>query len=277
MRRRTARRAWCALVLLLGATACRDDTVRVTFRPDVGAVYRYEVTVRSRSEVRLPGEEPQVRTEEVVLQSEHTVIAAGRDGVRVRVILADAAGSVRTFVVRFDRAAQLESVESEDGNGAATEAGTDEPEDAGTFGISEIFPAAAGAPPDGPLGPGERWHIDDRVVVPGATSPARLTGEGRLAGLGVIDDEDVARLATSSVLRFSSSQQTDDGEVIALDGEQVTEQRAAHDLDDGAVRSSSSTTVGRFDLEITPPFGELRDPVRGTLSVRVTSRTVRLD
>jgi len=257
--------ALAVLVLLVG---CRDDTVEVTFQPSVGDVYRYKVTVRSTSEVRLPGEEPETRDEEIVLQSEHTVLAAGDDGVRVQVILGDASGSVRTFVVRFDRAAQLESIESDD---------TVPDDEAGVLGISEIFPAAAGAPPEGALSPGERWTIDDRVVIPGAVSAARLTGRGRLAALGFEDGEEVARLTTSSILRFRSEQEAADGEVVVLDGAQVTDQRAAHDLADGALRSSSSTTEGRFDLEIRPPYGQRRDPVRGTLTVRVSSETIRLD
>jgi hypothetical protein len=276
VRRWTVVLSIAAALLAAGAsTGCRDDTVRVTFRPPVGAKYRYEVTVRSHSEVRIPGEAPQVRDEEVVLQSEHTVLAAGRDGVRVQVILGDASGSVRTFVVRFDRAAQLESVESGDtGTLGGLTGGAD---DAGVFGISEIFPAAAGAPPDRRLGPGERWVIDDLVAVPGSVGRTALTGEGRLVELGIQDGVEVARLATSSVLRVSSTEQSDDGETVVLDGEQLTEQRAAHDLADGAVHSASSTTKGTFDLEIQPPFGQLRDPVHGTLTVRVSSRTVRLD
>jgi hypothetical protein len=268
-----------ALVALLGAggtTGCRDDTVRVSFRPDVGGVYRYEVSVRSHSEVRIPGEKPEVRDEQVVLQSEHTVLDAGPDGVRVRVILGDASGSVRTFVVVFDRAAQLESVEADDA--AADETGAAGAADsASAFGISEIFPAAAGAPPDHRLSPGERWVIDDLVEVPGAVGQAQLVGEGRLAELGIVDGEDVARLVTSTVLRLRSAQQDLGGETVLLDGEQETEQRSAHDLVDGSVRSASSTTEGTFALEVRPPFGELRAPVRGTLSVRVTSKTVRLD
>jgi hypothetical protein len=264
-------RRWTVVLLLLlatAATSCRDDTVRLTFRPKVGDVYRYEVRVTSRSEVRLPGEAPQVQSEEIVLQSEQTVLAAGDDGVRVQVILGDASGSVRTFVVRFDRAAQLESVESDD----AISDG-----EAGVIGISEIFPAAAGAPPATRLQPGERWSIDDDIEVPGSIGQARLTGEGRLVELGVEDGEDVARLATSSRLRLSSAQDTAEGETVHLDGEQVTEQHASHDIGDGAVRKASSTTTGTFALDIEPPFGQLRDHVQGTLTVTVTSRTRRLD
>lgn len=261
-----------AIPLFVG---CREDTVRVAFRPEVGAVYRYEVRVHSTSEVELPGEPPQERNEEIVLQSEHTVLDAGPDGVRVQVILGDASGSVRTFVVRFDRAAQLESLESEDAT--SLDAGAEADPDAGVLGISEIFPAAAAAPPDAALAPGERWDIDDRVVVPGAVDAARLTGAGRLRELGIEDDVEVARLVTSSVLQLTSERESDDGERVRLEGQQVTEQRASHDLRDGAVRSASSTTTGVYDLAITPPFGEVRDPVRGTLRVRITSTTTRLD
>ena len=267
MRRRTV--VALALVASVIGVGCRADTVRLTFRPKVGDVYRYEVTVRTRSDVRLPGEAPQVRDEEIVLQSEHTVLAAGRDGVRVKVILGDRSGSVRTFVVRFDRAAQLESVESDDA--------IDDQQQAGVFGISEIFPAAAGAPPERRLGPGERWRIDDLVTVPGSVGRAKLTGTGRLAELGIEHHAEVARVVTSARLQLSSAQETADGERVLLHGEQVTEQRAAHDLRDGAVRSASSTTKGSFDLEIRPPFGQLRDPVFGTLIVTVTSTTKRLD
>ncbi len=270
------RKSALPLVALLCAgalSACRDDTVRVTFRPPVGAVYRYEVTVHSHSEVRIPGEEPEVNDEQIVLQSEHTVLDAGPEGVRVRVILGDAAGGVRTFVVVFDRAAQLESVEADD----AAPDQTDAADSASAFGIPEIFPAAAAAPPDRRLEPGQRWLVDDLVEVPGAVSPAQLSGQGRLAELGIEDGEDVARLVTSATLRVQTAQQDGSGETVLLDGEQTTEQRSARDLDDGAVRTASSRTTGTFALEIRPPFGELRDPVRGSLSVRVTSTTVRLD
>jgi hypothetical protein len=272
-------RRWTGLLLVLPLlVGCRDDHVRVAFRPKVGDVFRYEVTVRSRSEVRLPGERPAVRDEKVVLQSQHTVLTAGRNGVRVQVVLADASGSVRTFVVRFDRAAQLESVESDDRVSVAQGEGASGPSSsgAGVFGISEIFPAAAGAPPERRLGPGERWRVDDLISVPGSVGRAELTGEGRLEELGYVGDAAVARLATTIRLDLTSAQRTADGERVILDGVQTTKQRAAHDLADGAVRSAESTTSGTFALEIDPPVNRLGDPVHGTLTVRVRSTTKRL-
>jgi hypothetical protein len=244
--------------------------VRLSFRPDVGDVYRYEVTVRSRSVVRLPGADPEVRDEEIVLQSEHTVIEADDDGVRVQVILGDASGSVRTFTVRFDRAAQLEAVEADD-------ALVDPGEGSDAFGISEIFPAASGAPPDRRLAPGDTWEADESVGLPGAVGRSHLTATGRLAELGVLDGRDVARVVTSSVLELTSEVVSLEGETLRLDGSQHTSQQASHDLADGAVREASSETRGEYDLEIRPPLGRVGDPVEGTLVVAVTSRSRRLD
>jgi hypothetical protein len=258
-------RPLAAVLLALPLLAsCREHTVAVTFRPEIDATYRYEVTVTSRSETRLQGEEPDVREDRVVLQSQHTVLEAGPSGVLVRVVLAQEGTVPRAFVVRFDRAAQLESVEAVEGpTGDA----------AGGLGISEIFPTAASAPPDRRLQPGDRWEVDDAVVVPGSDGPARLRGEGRLVELGVVDGREVARLASRATLRTSSSAATGD---LSLNGEQVIHQRATYDLADGSVRSARSTTVGHYDVEVLPPVGTGSDAVRGTLAVRVTSTTERL-
>ena len=47
------RRLLATLLLLPALAACDDHTVAVTFRPEVGATYQYEVRVTSRSEIRL--------------------------------------------------------------------------------------------------------------------------------------------------------------------------------------------------------------------------------
>ena len=260
------RRLVATLLVLPLLAACRDHTVQVTFRPEVGAVYQYEVRVSSRSEIRLEGEEPEVTTDEVVLRSQHTVLDAGPLGVRVRVVLAQAGTVPQAFVVRFDRSAQLESVEAVEGPTPDADAG-------GGLGISEIFPTAAGAPPDRRLAPGDTWRVDDEVVVPGSDAPARLRGSGRLVELGVVDGREVARLASRATLRVASSTVVGD---LSLDGTQVIEQRATYDLADGSVRSARSKTVGRFDVEVAPPVGTGSDAVPGTLRVEVTSTTTRL-
>lgn len=265
-----ALRAVVTLAFLVGALAglggCRSDTVRVTFRPEVGDTFRYEVRVRSSTEVHLTGAEPDVRSDDVVLTADHTVLEPAEDGgVRVEVLLTEPGTTQRRFVVVFDRAAQLAEVESIEGV----------PDELlGSLGIPEIFPAAAGAAPDAPLAPGARWQIDDEVVLPGSASPARLTGTGRLVELGVVDGADVARLTTTSRVEIGAGAGSD--RASRLDGVQETRYTAVHDLADGAVRRSSSKTTGTFDLSLGPPAGTFSDPVGGTMVVHVESETRRI-
>lgn len=266
-----ARRRALSLTLALalaatGLAACREGTVRLTFRPEAGTTYRYEVDVRTVSEVRMGGRDPEIRQEEVLLVAEHTVLRSGDDGVEVRVLLQEPGGRERVFEVIFDRAAQLEGVQSIEGV----------PDDRlGTLGISEIFPAAAGAPPDRPLAPGSSWIIDDAIQLPEDDAAAtKLTGSGRLVELAVVEGHEVARLASAARLPLESVTATSGG-TVRLSGSQVTNYSATHNLDDGAVRNATSSTVGTFDLEVgpAPEMVGAAEPVAGTLQVEVSSRT----
>src|SRR3712207_6086484 len=89
-----------------------------------------------------------------------------------------------TTLFRSDRAGQLAEVERIEGLPAQV---------LGELGISEIFPAAAAAPPDRPLSPGDRWTINAPVDLPGL-APGRLRGQGRLIALGVVDGREVATI-----------------------------------------------------------------------------------
>lgn len=263
-RRRVVSTVVALALAATGLVGCREGTVRLTFRPEAGTTYRYEVEVRTVSEVRMGSEAPEIREEDVILTAEHTVLRAGEDGVEVRVLLQEPGGPERVFEVVFDRAAQLEEVRSIEGV----------PDDRlGTLGISEIFPAAAGAPPDRPLAPGASWIIDDAIQLPdGSAAATELTGSGRLVELAVVEGVEVARLASAARLPLESTQVSPEGS-LHLSGSQVTEYAATHDLEDGAVREATSNTVGNFDLEIGPPAGLGTEPVNGTLRVEVSSST----
>src|SRR5437588_271995 len=120
-------------------------------------------------------------------------------------------GPVRTFVVRVDRAAQLAEVRSVEGVPASA---------LGGLGLAEIFPAAAGAPPDRRLSPGDRWTLDQPVAVSGS-GPARLTGSGRLTELGVVSGRKVA--TTSSAYRLPvATTTTEEARPLRPDGVQFT-------------------------------------------------------
>jgi hypothetical protein len=259
------RLAACALILAVLA-GCRPDTVAVSFHPKVGTTYRYVIDVHATSTTALEGSDPDRKVEEVRLIAEQTVLAAGPDGVRVRVRVGKPGSAAQAFVVRFDRSAQLQSIESAEGASA---------EIVGALGVPEIFPGATGPPAGRSLAPGDRWHVARTVDVPGAEVSSRLRVDGRLVELGLAGGEEVARLRSTAHLPLRATAAASGG-LLVLDGDQRIDQRASYDLDDGAVRRAHTTTTGHFDIQVQPPAGTIATPVPGTLDVRVTSTTRRL-
>lgn len=260
-------RRLAACALLLGLLAgCREHTVSLSFRPEAGATYRYEVRVEARTTTRLEGRPAERKEEEVRLLAEHTVLESNARGVRIRVLVGEPGTAAQAFVVRFNRAAQLESIETVEG---------DAPDVAGALGVPEIFPGGAGGPPGRRLAPGERWEASREVLLPLATEPSRLRVEGRLVELGLSGGEEVARITSTARLPIATASPSTGG-LVVLDGEQVIRQRATFDLDDGAVRHVRASTRGAFDIEVQPPPGTLAEPVPGSLRVEVTSTTRRL-
>ena len=257
--------ATVAVVAAASAACGNDGTVALAFRPDEGAELRYRTAVESVTVTDVPCEPPSTRTDRTTLETTQRVLEVGDDGVRVEVSLSRAGIGTRTFVVRFDRAAQLTAVEEVEGIPAAA---------FGELGLSEVFPAAAGAPPDRPLAPGDRWTIDDEVRLDADGQPTRLRGEGRLVELGVEDGRDTATVETTATLPVVTSTTSSSG-TRDLIGEQTTEVVATYDLADGALLRASSETIGTFDVVLGPPPGGAGDPCSGTLGVEVRSAVTR--
>ena len=263
------RRLAVCLSLALSATAgCGDGDGRVTiaFRPPVGSRFAYVTEVESTTTTDLPCQAAATRVDRTRLDATQLVLEPDGPGVRLEVALSRTGIGTRTFVMRFDRAAQLTAVEEVEGIPAAA---------LGDLGLSEIFPAAAGAPPEEPLAPGDRWTIDDEILL-GDSAPTRLEGEGRLVELGVEDGHDTARVQSTTALGVSTRSEATTG-TRALDGEQVSEIEAVYDLDTGALRHAVADTVGRFQLALGPPTGGSGDPCVGTLTVELHSTVTRTD
>jgi hypothetical protein len=244
--------------------ACRPDTVQVAFRPSVGARYRYQVDVTKTRTLQLSSDQPQRTVDDARIEADETVLASGPQGIRVQVELRRAGSAPRLFVVRFDRAAQLTAVETIEGLPASIL----EP-----FGLSEIFPAAAGAPPARPLAAGEQWTIDDPLTLAGS-APARLHGSGRLVSFGVVGGRKVASIRSSTRLPITTASTLQGGQ-LALHGVERTVSTASRELADGAVEVASSTTSGNYEVVLTPAGGQAT-PVTGTLTIEVKSTTKRL-
>jgi len=255
-----------AAIAILVASSCRDDHVKIVFDPRPGTVLAYDIHVVSSSTTTLAGQDPKSSSSPPAdLTARQRVLDANGGTTRVEVDLERAGIGARTFVMRFDRAAQLTAVESVEGIPA---------EALGSLGLSEIFPASAGAPPDRPLRPGDRWTIDDRVQLAGMDAPARLVGTGRLVELGVVDGHDTATVSSSTTFPSTSTSSTPQG-VQQLSGTQTTTITVVYDLENGAVRYSSAATTGRFDMTLSPPPGLPGTPITGTLTVEVTSEISR--
>jgi hypothetical protein len=249
-----------ATVLLLAG--CQPDTVRIAFRPRAGATYAYRVEVESVTVIAVQGRAPQRATDHFVLRADQAVLSAGAESSRVRVRLAGPNLGARTFVVRIDRAGQLAEVQRiEDLPASAF----------GSLGLTENFPAAAGAPPARPLSPGERWVVDEPVGLPGQAR-TRLRGSGRLTELGVVHGQKVARVESAFRLAVAGTTQLEQGS-FALDGTQSTSATATHRVADGAVEDVRALTRGRFRLTLLPPTGTSGPAIPGTLSVEVRSHT----
>ena len=255
------------LALVASAVAaCAPGTVEIAFRPEEGAIYRYLIEVESTTTTRVEGEEDRRSANTFTLRATHEVQSTDSEGSEVRVTLRSGGGDARELLVHLDRAAQLTEVVEVEGLPAAV---------LGELGLSEIFPAAVGAPPEGPLRPGTTWEVDDPVQVTGSPR-AQLAGVGRLEALDVIDGNEVAvvrssyRLPVSRTSEGSNSTQT-------LEGAQTTRSRTTYDLSDGSVVSAEAESVGRFLLELRPPGSDTGPGLAGSLELRVKSVTRRLD
>jgi hypothetical protein len=252
--------------LALGAlTACDKESVRVGFRPEAGATYRYEIKVQSVTTTVLGDAAPDRAQDDVVLESTEKVLSSAPEAVEVQVTLRRAGSPDRTFRVKFDRGAQLAAVDAVDGL---------PPDVLGAVGFPELLPAAVTAPPDRALSPGAKWKIDATPGLGGA-GPVRLEGTGQLVKVTTAGGQKVASIKADTRLPLSSTTQIGDA-TATLDGTEVTESTAMRSLADGSVQDATSVTKGTFRIALSPKAGTVSTPVTGTMSVEIRSQTRRL-
>jgi hypothetical protein len=248
-----------------GLVACKEESVHVGFRPEAGTSYRYEIKVQSVTTTVLGNEAPERSVEEVTLESRDTVLSAGPEEIKVEVQLRRAGSPDRTFRVRFDRGARLAGVDEVDGL---------PPEVLGSVGFPAFLPAAATAPPDRPLSPGDKWNIDATSNLPGAES-VRLEGTGRLDKVTTVGGRKVASIKAETRLPLSATTSVG-GAVVTISGTETTESTAARALTDGAVQEATAVTKGDYTLTLSPENGRGVATMNGTMSVEIRSQTRRL-
>lgn len=239
--------------------------MRLGLSPAVGARAVYRITVRAETVTTIGEGEPRRRVQDTVLVARHRVLESGPDGSRIEVRLSAEREGESRFDVRFDRAGQAVEVQRIEGLPAQA---------LGDLGLSEIYPAAAAAPPDRPLAPGDRWDIDEPVTFAGPTS-ARAVGEGRLVRLEAADGRRLAQVETDYRLPVQRTAEETAGRLL-LDGSLDTRARVAYDLDADLVEWVQATSRGRYRVTLLPPAGLAGTPVPGTLVVDVESSTRRV-
>jgi hypothetical protein len=251
--------AAAAVALALGSGACRKEAVRLVFRPRPGATFDYRVTVKTTTVTRLTGQPRQRSVDALTFTERQEVLAVDGQGTTVAVRIT-VAGSQRDFVVRLDRQFQLTSVKQVESLPSA---------ELGRLGLAEIFPPAAGAPPDRPLSTGSRWRIDEFVDLPGLDR-ARLVGTGRLAGLGVASGRRVATVTATLDLPLLGAAPPPAPPGTVLEGTERTTSQTTRSLTDGAVEGLRAESTA--DLVISLPSGARV----GALRLEVSSVTRRL-
>lgn len=246
------RLAAAAVGTLLAAGACREHQVDLSYRPDEGDTYDYRFEITAVVTRALEGREPQVTELDTVLRADHRVLDVSEDGARVEVEIRRDGGEPDTVVVELDRAGSLRGLELPEGL------------EGQIGGIGDAL-APTGSLPDVPLAPGQRWSSDDgsRFV------------RGRLLRLGVVDGADVAVIRTT-VDEDVSERTEAGGSPATLTGQLSTRSTTTYDVEDGAVRRSSSSTSGEVEVLIEPPAGVEADPVPGTISYEVEVEVTRL-
>lgn len=238
--------------------------MRVTYRPRPGSVAVYRVRVHAVVTTTIADRPPTRTEDDETFVARHAVLKRGTRESEVRVRLTSTGTETRTFVVTIDRAGQLAAVKSVEGLAADL---------LGGLGISEVFPAAAGAPPDRPLHPATSWTIDEPVALaPGDES--RLVGTGRVTGFGVVHGRHLITLSTSYSLAAHHANQQSTGTIV-LDGTASTMQRTSRDVSDGVVESADATTTGRFTLAVHPD-ATVGVALPGRLTLEVRSETRRI-
>ena len=249
--------------LLLALADCGPGRVRVSYRPPNGSRATYRIEVHAVAVTRIADQPAHRTVDDEVLIARHAVLGGTGADRQVQVELRAPGGEPRSFVVRIDRAAQLAEVQEIEGLPAHV---------LGGLGLSEIFPEAAGAPPDRSLAPGDRWTIDQPVRIGGPS--ARLTGSGRLASLGLRRGRKVASI--ESRYRLPVDRTTGDSPTrLHLQGTQTTTATATRDVADGTIEIETARTSGTFQLFVLPPAGIPGPAIPGTLDVEIRSVTRR--
>lgn len=239
----------------MAAGACREGTVVVEPRPEVGDRSRYRYEIDATITRTLDQGAPQTSEIDSVLVVDQRITSVRGERVEADVTLRRDGAAPRSARVALDRSGAIQGIELVEGLAAA---------DLDLAPLSSLLPPGT-APPQGELRPGDRWSITD----------GDRRGRGRLTRLGVVDGEDVA------VFDTTVSEVIDDDVAAGASAARVTgtlrsSTTTAYDVDGGAIRRASARSRGEVQARIEPPAGVDAAPALASITFEIRVRVTRL-
>lgn len=255
-------------VLVLLAPACRPDELALRYRFATGEFQTYRLTAEARAfwDIGTPGS----GSYRVTFDVSERIVSTDEAGAVVAVTmqpdevtedgLPSPGSEDRSFTLRVGPNGEVREVIQVDGV-PATALDHDELAFIGTY--RPPLPLDA-------VELHETWQARQRVAL--AVLSQELETEGRLLGLRR-EDNRLAELgyAGRGPLTWETTLPQGDAK---LTGSTITEGRALLDVDDGFLRSASSTTSGDFDVRVSPTTGNV--PITGTLHLDLDLELDRL-
>lgn len=249
------RRLHVSWALPLVLVACRPDTVDLAYRFPVGSrEYRMEAAATARWDIGASGTgsyrvvfdvSEEIRADEgdtAVVEVTMSPVDVEEDG------LASPGARTLSFSLRIDRAGEVQDVLEVDGVDA------EELSEEETALIGTYRPRL----PDEPVGLGDAWTsqpLEDAV--------AELATTGKLESLYEDEGGPVAELSYSGAGPLERTMDLPQG-TAKLSGSATTSGVASFDIDDGVLRSASSSLEGRFTIRVVP-LTSGGTPLTGTL------------
>jgi hypothetical protein len=264
-----------AILLLLVAVGCTDDSVDLSYSLEPGRRLEYRLVLDARVLRTLEGETREQSVQAAFLAGQEIEEPLPGGGARAVFSLQPESLVVDGRAVDAGEAQEFEVDLSPDGRvvaiGQPPESGASPTEDESTeavaaLGIERLLPRLRPVLPGEPVRTGEEWTSSTRFT--DEAGEFSLTLDSRLSRLGLEDGHRAAMVRTTYISPVDR-RETFVNAVADIQGTDEGVQEAWFSLDGFLIRSVGDS-VGRYRVTFRPPGGEAGlAPVQGALEVRL--------
>lgn len=262
---------YAALMLLITATACREDSLDLNYRFEAGAELRYVMTATANAEWDIGG--PGEGSYRVTFEVLERVRSVTEDGAVVSVVMTPSeveqeglpspGARERTFALRLGTDGEVVEVLEIDGV-PATDLGAEERAFIGTY--------RPPLPPDA-VSLGDEWQAEQQLQLPSVFQQINTNGE--VDHLRRDEDAKIAELAYEGAGPLVWTTVLPQG-AAELTGSTSIDAHAVLDVDGGFLREASSTTSGSFEVRVVRA-GEEQVPLSGRLQLDLDVELEKVD